>query len=149
MKPTTCRIGLNFMVSALVFSAILTLPAMAGPNDFFGSSGTPTVGADDSKSPSGSAASSASGSPSEATPTPARSATSDFTADEKQMQKHYKERVKHAQELIARADKMMKDKNSKMFKRGQVLKAIAEKDLENLKSNNPIPDAHKKLEDKP
>lgn len=142
MKPNT----LSRLTVLAALSLLWQMPAYAGPNDFFGAS--PSSSNDEKSSPS---SSSASGSPSESTPAPSKSGA-EFTADEKQMQKRYKARVKHAQDLLARAEKMIKDggngKNNKMFKRGQVLKGIAERDLENLKSNNPLPDVHKPLENK-
>ncbi|MBI5174449.1 MAG: hypothetical protein SFV17_16950 [Candidatus Obscuribacter sp.] len=138
---TVLVLGLTLISSS--FNATL-----AGPNDFFGSS-IPTVGGAADPGSSGAASSSAS----ELTPqSPSTSGQSDYTDDEKRMQKKYKFALKHAQALIARADKMIKDgesrKDNKMLKKGQILKGIGERTLENLKASNPLPEAQNALKDK-
>jgi len=68
---------------------------------------------------------------------------SDFTGDEKRMQKKYKSNIVNANNLIAKGTQMMKssesNQNSPVFKRGKILKEIGEKSLANLKANNPFP----------
>ena len=75
------------------------------------------------------------------TPTKPNNA-SDFTGDEKRMQKKYKSNLVNAQHLIARGTGMMKgnNTNSPVFKKGKILKEIGEKSLADLQSNNPFPD---------
>ena len=138
---TALVLGLTWFTSS--FNAVL-----AGPNDFFGNS-IPTVGGAADPGSSGAASSSAS----ELTPqSPSSSGQNDYTDDEKRMQKKYKFALKHAQALIARADKMIKDgesrKDNKMLKKGQILKGIGERTLENLKASNPLPEAANALKDK-
>lgn len=140
---TALVLGLTLFTSS--FNAVI-----ANPNDFFGSS-IPTVGgaADPGSNVQGAASSSAS----ELTPqSPSSSGQNDYTDDEKRMQKKYKFALKHAQALIARADKMIKDgesrKDNKMLKKGQILKGIGERTLENLKASNPLPEAANALKDK-
>ncbi|MBX9940461.1 MAG: hypothetical protein K2Y32_14475 [Candidatus Obscuribacterales bacterium] len=124
------------LLPSLSLVSIAVNPAYCGTNDFFGNS-IPTVG-----DPSGSTrpAASSSSSPSEISSSPS---ASEFTDDEKRMQKKYKLAIKHAQTLIAKADKMIKDgearKDNKLLKKGQVLKGVGERALENLKTNNPLP----------
>mgnify|MGYP000956280713 FL=1 len=47
---------------------------------------------------------------------------------------------------------MIKDgesrKDNKMLKKGQILKGIGERTLENLKASNPLPEAQNALKDK-
>ena len=70
--------------------------------------------------------------------------TSDFTGDEKRMQKKYKDNIGNAQRLIVRGNNMMKSAgsnvNSPNYKKGKILKEIGEKSLTDLKANNPFPD---------
>ncbi len=67
---------------------------------------------------------------------------SEYTEDEKRMQKKHKEFMNRAKKLVAQGDKMMKDgkahNNSKQFKKGRVLKDIGEKQLETLKASDPL-----------
>lgn len=127
---------LSVLLPSFALISIAVNPAYCGTNDFFGNS-IPTVG-----DPSGAArpAASSSSSPSEISSSPS---ASEFTDDEKRMQKKYKLAIKHAQTLIAKADKMIKDgearKDNKLLKKGQVLKGVGERALENLKTNNPLP----------
>jgi hypothetical protein len=77
--------------------------------------------------------------------TPAKpSNNSDFTGDEKRMQKKYKSNIANAEHLIIRGTDMMKaagdDVNSPIFKKGKILKEIGEKSLADLKANSPFPD---------
>jgi len=69
---------------------------------------------------------------------------SDFTGDEKRMQKKYKSNIANAEHLIVRGDGMMKaagdNVNSPVFKKGKILKEIGEKSLTDLKANSPFPD---------
>lgn len=126
---------LSVVLSSLTLTSLAVKPGFCGTNDFFGNS-IPTVG--DPSSSSRPAASSSS--PSEISSSPS---ASEFTDDEKRMQKKYKLAIKHAQTLIAKADKMIKDgearKDNKLLKKGQVLKGVGERALENLKTNNPLP----------
>jgi hypothetical protein len=68
----------------------------------------------------------------------------DFTGDEKRMQKKYKSNITNAEHLILRGTNMMKgagnNTNSPIFKKGKILKEIGEKSLAELKANNPFPD---------
>lgn len=134
----------SLLVACLLFSSCLVPKAMAGPNDFFGSS-IPTSGAAD-PSPSAAAAASvgsAGATPSELTP-PSANGPQDYSTDEKRMQKKYRAMLKHCEMLVARGDKMMKDgkqrKDDKMYKKGKVLKEIGEKQLAEFKANSPLPE---------
>jgi len=73
---------------------------------------------------------------------------SDYTEDEKRMQKKYKEKVRNAKELIDKGDHMMKGSaaNSKDYKKGKIFKEIGERELAELEANNPFPKSDK---DKP
>lgn len=111
-------------------------PVFAGPNDFFGSA-----------MPAGQLAD-PNGTGNYATPGAARAAAetmggtngpSDYTEDEKRMQKKYKASVKHAKGLIEKGAAMMKSQVEKDVKKGKVLKEIGEKRLAELEANNPIP----------
>ncbi|MBX9686758.1 MAG: hypothetical protein K2X27_08650 [Candidatus Obscuribacterales bacterium] len=68
----------------------------------------------------------------------------DYTADEKRMQKKFKANLKAAEDLIGKAERMVKDgekkKDDKMVKKGKVLKEVAEKRVQELKENSPLPD---------
>lgn len=68
----------------------------------------------------------------------------DYTADEKRMQRKFKANLHAAEELISKAEKMVKDgekkKDDKMVKKGKILKEVAEKRVNELKENNPLPD---------
>ncbi len=69
----------------------------------------------------------------------------DYTDDEKRMQKKYRASVRHAQKLVAKAEALIeqgkKGENDKLLKKGKILKEIGTKRLEELKVNNPFPDA--------
>ncbi|MBK9205991.1 MAG: hypothetical protein IPL73_26970 [Candidatus Obscuribacter sp.] len=88
-------------------------PAYAGVNDFFGSS-IPTVGSDSPSINGTSGSGAAQSMPSELAPqSPSTSSHSDYTDDEKRMRKKYKTSIKHAETLIAKGDKLIKDGESK------------------------------------
>src|SRR5215467_11519453 len=113
----------NFIATAALALVAIGQPALAGPNDFFGGS-VPTStppGGDPLAGPAANIA-----------PPPGV----DFSDDEKHMQKRYKARMQHAKELIAKGSKMMKDGESKhdnkVFKKGEIIKKIGEKDLAEL-----------------
>lgn len=104
-------------------------PAIAGPNDFFGSA-VPNAAA-------------GSGQPEEANPyaeTPMPEG--DFTEDEQRMQKKFKDRVKHAKNLLEKGKKMVeegeKKNNKKMVSRGKIFAEIGERELKALAANNPL-----------
>jgi hypothetical protein len=77
------------------------------------------------------------------TPTKSNKMT-DFTGDEKRMQKKYKSNLAHAQEIINKGERMMKSAgdnvNNPRYKKGKIFKEIGEKSLAELKANNPFPD---------
>ncbi|MBI1270880.1 hypothetical protein GC174_10655 [bacterium] len=106
-----------------------SLPAVAGPNDFFGSA-VPN-------------AATGSAQPEEANPyaeTPMPEG--DFTEDEQRMQKRFKEKVKHAKNLLEKGKKMVeegeKKNNKKMVSRGKIFAEIGERELKALAANNPL-----------
>lgn len=143
---------LTLLCLSLAATVSAVLPACAGPNDFFGNT-IPTVGGGDAGLSQSQAA--ATSSPSELSPmnqSPSSSGPVEFTEDEKRMRKKYKKSLKHAQELIEKGDRMIKDgearKDNKSLKRGQVLKGVGERTLEQLKTNNPLPEAANALKDK-
>jgi hypothetical protein len=124
--------------------SILTMLSLAGSafaqgNDFFGG------GASQPASPSG-------GTPIDRPPGVAaaeqqalKAGTTDLTSDEKRMQRKYKANMRSAADLVAKAEKMIKDgekrNDKKTIKKGMVLKQIAEKSVNQLKENNPLPDS--------
>ena len=129
--PTICSI---LAVLGLAGSAFAQ-----GSNDFFGSSVL---------SP---ASPGSSGAPIERPPGVAaaeqqalKAGSTDLTQDEKRMQKKYKANMHAASDLVAKAEKMILDgtkkKDDKSIKKGQVLKLVAEKRLNELKQNNPLPE---------
>jgi len=77
----------------------------------------------------------------ETTPSNPNAMGSDFTGDEKRMQKKYKSNIANANNLITKGTEMMKSSNpnSPGYKKGKILKEIGEKSLANLKANNPFP----------
>jgi hypothetical protein len=95
----------------------------AGPNDFFGGSVPGAVQDAAANAPS---------------------AAGDFTDDEKRMQKKYLLSVRHAKDLIAQGEGMMKraeqKHDNKSFKKGKIKKEIGQKHLAELEANNPFPD---------
>lgn len=132
----------KYIFSQIAFAALIaagTAPAL-GQNDFFGTSipGASQTGATLNGV--------GGGAPPAAEPNPYADAANpnaggEYTDDEKRMQKKYHAKVKHAQGLIARGDKMMKgSKESKEYKKGKILKDIGERQLAELKANNPLKD---------
>ena len=125
------------LATAALLAGMIAQPALAGPNDFFGGS-VPSSGPinDPLAGPAANIA-----------PPPGV----DFSDDEKHMQKRYKARMQHAKELIAKGTKMMKEgeskHNDKIFKKGDIIKKIGEKDLAELQANNPFPEQPKKGKD--
>lgn len=121
---------MNARAVALSIAAGITLnlPALAGPNDFFGGN----IGGTNEGS-QGSAAAVNTEAPTSAPP-------GDYTADEKRMQKKFKANLKDAQKLIEKAEKMMKSADQKLAKKGKIMKEIGEKRLAELKANNPFPE---------
>lgn len=72
----------------------------------------------------------------------------DYTADEMRMQGRYTGDLANAKKTIEKGQRMMKSGNSKVQKKGEILKQIGEKELARLKENNPFPVQHS-LDDKP
>ena len=68
----------------------------------------------------------------------------DYTTDEKRMQKKFKANLRSAQDLVSKAERMVKDgekkKDDKMIKKGKILKEVAEKRVAELKEQNPFPE---------
>ncbi len=128
---TVCSTLASITVAASAF-------AQSG-NDFFGSSvpssGGGSAGSSQIDRPPGVAA---------AEQAALKAGGGDYTVDEKRMQKKYKANMRAAEELIAKAEKMVKDgekkKDDKAMKKGKILKEVAEKRLNDLKENNPMPD---------
>jgi len=129
----------NFISTAALALVAIAQPALAGPNDFFGGS-VPSSSPPGSDPLAGPAANIA--------PPPGV----DFSEDEKHMQKRYKSRMQHAKDLIAKGSRMMKDGQSKhddkVFKKGEIIKKIGEKDLAELQANNPFPEQPRKGKEK-
>ncbi|MGD9684382.1 MAG: hypothetical protein AB7W16_24725 [Candidatus Obscuribacterales bacterium] len=130
-----------FSQIAVAAALIVTGAAPAlGQNDFFG---TTIPGAGQTGATLNGVGG---GAPPAAEPNPYADAASpnaagEYTDDEKRMQKKYHAKVKHAQGLISRGDKMMKgNKDSKEYKKGKILKDIGERQLAELKANNPLKD---------
>lgn len=133
------------MVLLTLLNCTVAPSIAAGPNDFFGGVLPGAMGSlkDDDEKPA-QAETKEKPAPASVTQNP-----SDFTDDEKRMQRKYKFRVKHAKELIARGEEMMAkapNHDAKEFKKGKILKEIGEKDLAELKSNNPFPEEAEKPE---
>lgn len=113
------------VVVTLATALVSSLPAFAGPNDFFGGN----IGGSSETAQGGQAA---------VNPPPTTAPNGDYTGDEKRMQKKYKANVKDAERLIAKAEDMMKSADKKLAKKGKILKEIGEKRLADLKANNPF-----------
>lgn len=117
MKPTIQ------MLTAAAIALTSIAPALAGPNDSFGTS-VPGQG-DMSQVPAG-----------------ALGGNTEFTDDEKRMRKKYKSNISSAQKLIAKADAMIKAaekiSDEKAQKKGKILKEIGEKRLADLRTNSPF-----------
>ena len=124
------------------FSMLISMPLIAsaqGSNDFFGSS-VPSGGGGGSQieRPPGVAAAEQ-----QALKSGGGGGGTDYTSDEKRMQKKFKANLRAAEELISKAERMVKDgekkKDDKMVKKGKILKEVAEKRVAELKENNPVP----------
>ena len=127
------------VVAAIAIATTFGVGAKAvagGTNDFFGSSigGTP-----DTNQGAQTAADGAKGQAA-AAQVPSGPPPGDYTADEKRVQKKYKDNLKHAQGLILKGEDMMRSHDQKVAKKGKVLKEIGEKAVADLKSNNPFPE---------
>jgi hypothetical protein len=110
-------------------------------NDFFGQ-GVP-VQANQLSTPSGDSKPAATASPSSGlvpAPTSNGASPTDFTADEKRVQKKNKANAKHIQDLINEGDHMMKvgqaKGDDKMYKKGKIKKEIGEHNLADLKASD-------------
>lgn len=121
------------LIIAAIFAGVQQ-PALAGSNDFFGTSvpeGAGKGGSQVRQQPVNPYAD----------PTVPQG---DFTVDEKRMQKKFKASIAHAKSLIAKGDRMMASGKSgskdKDFKKGKIIKEIGEKQLAELTANNPIAD---------
>lgn len=136
---TQTKNNLLKLASLAVLVGSLSVPmgasAQGGSNDFFGSS-VPSSGGTGGSSierPPGVAA---------AEQQAIKAQGNEFTSDEKRMQKKFKANLRAAEELISKADKMIKEgekkKDDKMVKKGKILKEVAEKRVNELKENNPI-----------
>ncbi len=122
------------LAALLVVAA--TSAAQAGTNDFFGSSlGSTDPSTAGAVAPPPGAAAAAS---------TLSNSGSDYTADEKRMQKKYKSNLASAQKLIAKGEMMMKSKDDKAAKKGKIFKEIGEKRLAELKANSPFPEVAEK-----
>ncbi len=132
----------NFIIAALCSLGAIA-PALAGDNDFFGSSVPGGGGAQQQPQQAANPY---------ADPTVPRG---DYTTDEKRMQKKYKASIQHCKGLIAKGERMMeagqRGHNDKEFKKGKILKEIGEKQLAELNANNPLADIldDKSMEKKP
>lgn len=135
------------IITLLTIFGVGVGPSQAGPNDFFGNPPIQAPGAiafpgDDSP-----------------TMAPAKAAArelgggSDYTQDEKRVQKKYRASITHARQLVAKGDQMIKEgqerKDDKEFKKGKILKEIGEKQLVELKANNPNGNDEKEKVTKP
>jgi hypothetical protein len=137
--------------SCTVLSTLLVLasaPVLAQSssdkvNDFFGASPNAQINPPaSSSSSSSSSTASPSASPSSGlvpAPTGNGASPTDFTADEKRMQKKNKAMVKHIQSLIEEGDRMMKaglaKKDDKMYKKGKIKKEIGERNQADMKAS--------------
>jgi hypothetical protein len=142
------KLNANYPANILV-SLFLALGVASGAlaqssgqsNDFFGNAALPnTQQVQPANSSAGSPSGSPSSSPSGLVPAPTGNGASptDFTQDEKRMQKKNKEMAIHIKELIEKGDRMMKDgkakNDDKMFKKGKIFKEIGEKRQAELKA---------------
>lgn len=124
------------LVVAVAIAFGITGKALAQSNNFFGSSigGTPDTNQGAQTAVDGAkGVAAAAGAP----PGPPQS---DYTADEKRVQKKYKDNLKHAQGLIIKGEEMMRSKDERVAKKGKVIKEIGEKAVADLKANNPFPE---------
>lgn len=116
------------MMALFGIASTADVPAIAGPNDFFGTAVPNAAGAAPEPNPYAD------------TPMP----EGDFTEDEQRMQKRYKARVKHAKNVLAKGKKLIatgqKKNNKKLIKKGQIFVDIGERELKELAANNPLSD---------
>jgi hypothetical protein len=122
---------MNARAMVITFATALvttSLPALAGPNDFFGGN----VGGQSDSSQ---------GSQSSVTAPPTNPPSGEYTVDEKRMQRKFKANVQDAQRLVAKAELMMRSADKKMAKKGKIMKEIGEKRIAELKANCPYPEA--------
>lgn len=126
------------IICSFIAVSVLSVPAFAqGSNDFFGSSvpAASTPGGGSTDRPPGVAA---------AEQQALKAQGGEYTSDEKRMQKKFKANLRAAQDLISKAERMMKDgekkKDDKMVKKGKILKEVAEKRVAELKEQNPFPE---------
>jgi hypothetical protein len=126
-------------LSCLLGFAPGSLAQSSQSNDFFGSAlpntqQVPTASASSSGAPPASPASGL-----VPAPTGNGASPTDFTQDEKRMQKKNKEMAIWIKDLIEKGDRMMKDgkakHNDKMYKKGQIIKDIGEKKQAQLKAS--------------
>jgi hypothetical protein len=122
----------NIIIAAVC--AAIAQPALAGSNDFFGT----TV-------PEGTGKGAAQARQQTVNPYADPAVPQgDFTSDEKRMQKKYKGSIAHAKGLISKGEKMMelgkRGSKDKEFKKGKIIKEIGERQLAELTANNPIAD---------
>jgi len=127
----------SLAVLAISMALPISASAQGGSNDFFGSS-VPSSGGNGGSGverPPGVAA---------AEQQALKAQGNEFTSDEKRMQKKFKANLRAAEDLISKAEKMVKEgekkKDDKMVKKGKILKEVAEKRRNELKENNPLPE---------
>jgi hypothetical protein len=138
VKPMQTMKTLPTVLSILALLGSAASVSAQSSNDFFGSSVLPSSGTGAGSAierPPGVAA---------AEQQALKAGTTDLTSDEKRMQKKYKANMRAAADRLAKAEKMILDgkkkNDEKAVKKGQVLKMVAEKALNELKLNNPLPD---------
>lgn len=122
---------------ATLLSASSFVPAVLaqGSNDFFGSSIPGTNSPPGAQAAEQQLSGGGGGGP------------TDYTQDEKRMQKKYRDNLRAAQDLIEKGDRMMKDgekrHQERETKKGKILKEIGEKRVAELKANCPLPELAK------
>ncbi|MBY0357111.1 MAG: hypothetical protein K2W82_03845 [Candidatus Obscuribacterales bacterium] len=126
----------TILLATIATALSASVPAVfaQGSNDFFGSSIPGT------SSPPGAQAA-------EQQLSGAGGGPTDYTQDEKRMQKKYRDNLRAAQNLIEKGDRMMKDgekrHQERETKKGKILKEIGEKRVAELKANCPLPELAK------
>jgi len=140
------------LLTALAFVVSMTTPVLAQGNFFGSGAATPpgavgNVDGDDTGNNSSNSLSKPSSSSSNSPGLSPGPTGGDYTSDEKRMQRKYKDNVKHAKDLIAKGESMMKscngNVNHKDYKKGKIYKEIGEKSLADLTANNPFPELEK------
>ncbi len=125
-------------LAALMFVLALVLPALAGPNDFFGSGGSPPGGMAAGGSPTG--VGDGDDQPLGNNNLPKGT---DFTSDEKRVRRKYGDNMKHAHELITKGKEMEKQGketgDKKLETKGKILAESGRKALGDLEITNPNP----------